>query len=220
MSEKGKPGVMLYFDFWHGLKKLGADDKGRLVDGIVEYSETGSEPTFDGTLAIVWDLAKLRVDADSERYSVRCERQRENAMKRWNKSNDATACRGKSGNAEIANDAKYNATTNTTTNTTANTNVEYMSEKPPRKRFVPPTFEEVKEYCEERKNDVNPQRFIDHYTARGWMLGKIKMQDWKAAVRTWEGSGNNRISGSTSTSDRGEEVDLFKQYGLKPDVCG
>ena len=53
-------------------------------------------------------------------------------------------------------------------------------------RFTPPTIIEIKEYCKERQNLVDPERFIDHYTAKGWMIGKSKMKDWKAAVRTWE----------------------------------
>lgn len=55
-----------------------------------------------------------------------------------------------------------------------------------RKRFTPPTIEEVKAYCIERKNGIDPQAFIDYYEARGWNIGKNKMKDWKAAVRTWE----------------------------------
>jgi hypothetical protein len=53
-------------------------------------------------------------------------------------------------------------------------------------RFEPPTLSEVSDYCTERKNSVDPQRFIDHYTSNGWMVGKTKMKDWKASVRTWE----------------------------------
>ena len=56
----------------------------------------------------------------------------------------------------------------------------------PSKRFKPPTVEEVKEYCIERQNNVDPERFIDYYTANGWYVGKNKMKEWKAAVRTWE----------------------------------
>ena len=52
--------------------------------------------------------------------------------------------------------------------------------------FTPPTLEQVADYCKERKNTVNPQRFIDHYSSNGWMVGRTKMKDWKAAVRTWE----------------------------------
>lgn len=58
--------------------------------------------------------------------------------------------------------------------------------KPKRKRFVPPTLEEVKAYCKERNNNVDAERFVDYYTSNGWSVGKNKMKDWKAAVRTWE----------------------------------
>ena len=57
---------------------------------------------------------------------------------------------------------------------------------PTRKRFIPPTVDQVREYCEERGNSVSPQRFVDYYSSNGWMVGKNKMKDWKAAVRTWE----------------------------------
>lgn len=56
----------------------------------------------------------------------------------------------------------------------------------PTRRFTPPTVEEVQDYCWERGNGVDPQRFVDYYTSNGWMVGKNKMKDWKAAVRTWE----------------------------------
>ena len=54
------------------------------------------------------------------------------------------------------------------------------------KRFVPPTIEDVREYCIERNNNVDPERFVDFYESKGWMVGKNKMKDWKACVRTWE----------------------------------
>lgn len=51
-----------------------------------------------------------------------------------------------------------------------------------------PTLDEVKAYCNERNNRVDPERFIDYYTSNGWKVGKNPMKDWKAAVRTWERS--------------------------------
>lgn len=53
-------------------------------------------------------------------------------------------------------------------------------------RFKPPTVEEVAAYCLERGNQVDAQRFVDYYTANGWMRGKTKIKDWRACVRTWE----------------------------------
>ena len=61
-----------------------------------------------------------------------------------------------------------------------------VGNKTTRKRFSPPTVEQVREYCWERGNSVDPQRFVDYYSSNGWMVGKNKMKDWKAAVRTWE----------------------------------
>ena len=60
------------------------------------------------------------------------------------------------------------------------------------KRFVPPTIEEVRAYCQERNNNVDPETFVDFYESKNWMIGKNKMKDWKAAVRTWERSNSKR----------------------------
>lgn len=55
-----------------------------------------------------------------------------------------------------------------------------------KKRFAPPSVDEVRAYCAERNNGIDPQSFIDFYESKGWMVGKNHMRDWKAAVRTWE----------------------------------
>lgn len=54
------------------------------------------------------------------------------------------------------------------------------------RNFVPPSLSEVKAYCQERNNGINPEQFIDFYESKGWFVGKNKMKDWKAAVRNWE----------------------------------
>lgn len=56
----------------------------------------------------------------------------------------------------------------------------------PKKHFLVPTLDEVRAYCQERQNGIDPQSFIDFYSAKGWFVGKNKMKDWKAAVRNWE----------------------------------
>ena len=56
--------------------------------------------------------------------------------------------------------------------------------------FKPPTLEEVKAYCLERNNGIDPQIFIDFYDSKGWMIGKNKVKDWRACMRTWENRRN------------------------------
>lgn len=73
-------------------------------------------------------------------------------------------------------------------------------EKEKRNIFVAPTLEEVEAYCTERGNNVDAQKFIDYYTSNGWKVGKNKMKDWKAAVRTWERNDKGRDSGNAQKS--------------------
>ena len=80
-----------------------------------------------------------------------------------------------------------------------------QAESPPsaKKRtvFKPPTIEEVRAYCLERGNSVDAERWHNHYRANGWMVGRTKMVDWKAAVRTWERNGYDRDRRPAATSD-------------------
>lgn len=71
---------------------------------------------------------------------------------------------------------------------------EEKKEKETTKRFVSPTVEEVRQYCLERKNSVNPEQFVDFYTSKGWKVGNSPMKDWKACVRTWERSRNDKAT--------------------------
>lgn len=53
-------------------------------------------------------------------------------------------------------------------------------------RFIPPSVEEIRIYCKERNNGIDAEQFFDFYQSKNWMIGKNKMKDFKAAVRTWE----------------------------------
>ena len=75
-----------------------------------------------------------------------------------------------------------NYTDNTNINIT-NTNLTDSNKK---ERFKKPTIEEVKNYCILRKNNIDAESFIDFYESKNWQIGKNKMKDWKACVRTWE----------------------------------
>lgn len=81
----------------------------------------------------------------------------------------------------------------------------------PQKRFTPPTFEEVKAYCEERRNNVDAEHFINHYDANGWKVGKNNMKDWKAAVRSWEKNGFNNQSEEKNDNRRNYDLDKAEQ---------
>ena len=85
------------------------------------------------------------------------------------------------------------------------------------RKFIPPSVEEVAAYCAERKNSVNAENFVDFYTAKGWMVGKNKVKDWKACVRTWEhGDKARRVERNAKASgyyDSGEAEPWPDDYG-------
>lgn len=85
-------------------------------------------------------------------------------------------------------------------NTSINTNNIY-TDKPKTTKFIIPKIEEVKAYCIERNNRVDAERWIDYYISNGWLVGKNKMKDWKAAVRTWE---RGNTSGTNAKQNKGE----------------
>ena len=74
-----------------------------------------------------------------------------------------------------------------------------ITDQPKQKRFSAPTVDEIADYCRERHNSVDPQRFYDYYASKGWVVGKSPMKDWKAAVRTWEQREPRSKNGPTYT---------------------
>jgi hypothetical protein len=73
-----------------------------------------------------------------------------------------------------------------------------------RRTTIAPSVKEVKAYCEERKNGIDAEQFVDHYTANGWKQSSGNpIKDWQAAVRTWERNGITRKPATTSKEDLG-----------------
>lgn len=65
--------------------------------------------------------------------------------------------------------------------------------------FIKPSIEEINSYCKERNNTINAYTFFNHYESNGWMIGKNKMKDWRASIRTWESKNNPQQVKSTFT---------------------
>lgn len=88
-----------------------------------------------------------------------------------------------------------------------------VTDKPRNQRAVPPTIEEVTEYCKERNRGVDADTFFDFYTANGWVQGKGKpIKDWKAAVRTWEGNGYSSRRGDNSSADHHPRMPTKEEF--------
>lgn len=74
------------------------------------------------------------------------------------------------------------------------------------KKFIIPDIESIKKYCIERKNKVDPEYWFNFYSSKGWMIGKNKMKDWKAAIRTWEKYNSNEKTFGNNKPDKNAET--------------
>lgn len=110
---------------------------------------------------------------------------------------DIINCEKKSDNSEKYNDKSEKYTQSKVKESKEKETKDISADKPQTHRFIPPTVEEVRAYCQQRKNRVDPERFVAFYKSKGWMIGKSKMKDWKSAVITWE-KGDRRGDSSTS----------------------
>lgn len=210
--EGSRPGVMLYFETLQAIEELEAEDAKQIMSAILHYSRDGEPPTLQGTLAAVWSLIRSGLDRDRSRYGEKqvrgfwltycrkCKSVGDTPLsfEEWVSSQHDN---GTLPLVERTVNEAVNVTSPTPTVSPSGTptpTIEYMgdapvaahlapiSEKKSRQHFAPPTLEEVAAYVRERESKVDPQGFIDFYAAKGWMVGKSKMVDWKAACRNAE----------------------------------
>ena len=157
-------------------RNLSDSELGRLFRALMEYNITGEKAQLNGREETAFDFISEDIDAAKERYADKCRKLKGNASKAI-----ATNC-----HQMVAIDPQ---TKNKKQNNNPLTPYEGESESAPKpKTFTPPTPEEVNAYCQERNNGIDGNEFVDFYQSKGWLVGKSKMKDWKAAVRTWEKS--------------------------------
>lgn len=165
---------------------LTVPERGRLLGSLLRYSQGSEEGAEEprGNEYSLYLVIKAQMDRDLEVSKKRAEAGREGGKA---KASKASKCK-----QSVANDS-------TPPSLLPSPPTPPVSIFPPPKEKPPkggkekgpmrrPTVEEVRAYCAERGNSVDPQAFVDFYESKGWLVGKSPMKDWKAAVRTWEHS--------------------------------
>lgn len=160
--------VLFYRSFYDALKNIPSDERLKVYDAIMEYGMYDRNPDLDGVALAIFLLAKPQIDANNKRYENGCKAKKKRTVSETeaNTKQDSSECEAKEKEKEK----------------------EKVKVKDNNKIFKPPSVDDVRAYCTERGNNVDPQSFVDFYESKGWMIGKNKMKDWKASVRTWERS--------------------------------
>ena len=165
--------------------------RAQVYEAICEYALYGVVPDMNSlsdVAAIAFELVKPNLDASRKKAEAGraggSRKQNESKSKQTEATTKQGQTRSKKENEIENKKEKENE------NEIEIEKKSYNGRDRPPARFVPPTVEEVKAYCQERKNAVDPQCFVDYYTANGWVQGKGNpIKDWRATVRTWERRG-------------------------------
>ena len=185
------------------MARLPREDAGFLVECMAAYYRDGKidmDKIAEESLAVavILDDAIERMDADAEAYERSVDQRRKAAEKRWNNANDmrddaecmredATALRENAdGMRTPCEDDAKNAVSVSVSDSVSVLEKENSPTESKRKRFVPPSVDEVRAYCLERHNNVDAESFVAFYESKGWKVGNTPMKNWKSAIVTWE----------------------------------
>lgn len=177
--------IVFYRSFYEAIKELSAEEFRNAVMAIMEYGLNDSEIDTSGVAKAILIMAKPQIDKNNKRY--------ENGLRGGTKpkqnQNETKLEPNSNQSGTKAEPKRTNPEPNDNVNDNDNVNVNDIKESEEKKPlFYPPTLEELKKYIDDNKYNVDPERFIDYYTANGWTVGKNRMKDWKAAVRNWDRS--------------------------------
>lgn len=185
--------IVFYRSFYEAIKELSAEEFRNAVMAIMEYGLNDSEIDTSGVAKAILIMAKPQIDKNNKRYENGLRggtkpKQNQNETKLESNLNQTRTKLEPNLNQTRtkAEPKRTNPEPNVNDNDNVNVNDKESEEKKP--RFYPPTLEELKKYIDDNKYNVDPERFIDYYTANGWTVGKNRMKDWKAAVRNWDRS--------------------------------
>lgn len=178
----------LPYDYLEEMEALNDAEFGRLTRALLAYSMTGEQIALCGNERFYAKRVMSQEDRFKASYEevsvVRSEAGKAGAAARWQNGKRIFA-NGKNSKAISANGKNGYTETNTETDTDTLPSNDGKSDTRGA-RFTPPSVDDVSTYVQAQGYHVNAGRFVAFYEQKGWMVGKNRMKDWKAAVRSWE----------------------------------
>lgn len=191
-----KKSFVMYRSWGAAVAKMSDEQAGKLIKAIYSLQENPETATDDPAIEFVFEIIKEKMIEDTEAYEATCRRRSEAGKKgnesRWNGSNTEENSKCDKDIANVANAINASQKVANVADTESDTDMKCNEvptvpiERGTRKRFASPSVDDVRVYCRERGNNVDPETFVDFYASKGWKVGKEPMKDWKACIRTWE----------------------------------
>lgn len=161
----------IYAEWGELFKNLTPEQQGQILMGITMY------PNYTPENNPVWSFIKSQIDKEYELFNERCEKNSTISKNYWNQTKA-------NGTERIPNDTKRHPKQE------QEQELEHKQKQKQESKEKRPSLSQVIEYCAERNNGVDANKWYDYYTANGWKVGRNPMKDWKATIRTWERNTN------------------------------
>lgn len=216
-----KKSFVMYESWGAAIEKMNNEQAGELIKAIYAFQKNPDVVPEDPAIAFVFEIIKQKLEEDNKRYEEVCAARSEAGKKggrpKANASDKKQMVSEESKKSKCFSEkAKKADNDNEYDNDLKENTLEGVKEK----RFAPPTLENVSEYCRKMGyTNVDAARFIDFYTSNGWMVGKNRMKDWKAAVRNWDRREKNpqRQDGAAEVSKKNRFHNL-EEHGYDYDA--
>lgn len=179
---KDKKSFILYCDQQGVFNMLPDEQAGKLIKHIFSYVNDEDPESDDLLLTIAFESIKTQLKRDLKKYEHYIDKQKENGKKGGRPKTQPFLEETQKTQAFFLKPKKAdNVNVNVNDNEIIKENIKEKGG-----RFTPPTALEVKAYMQEQAMDDLSDKFVNFYEAKGWQIGKNKMKNWKAAVRTWK----------------------------------
>lgn len=177
-----KQSFVIYRSWANYIYSLPDDIAVQIAKAICAHETEHPYTITDEQARIYFDsVVKPELDRNDQRYKERVENARASARKRIANAKSESQSQKANRNQSQARESE-----DVSVSESVSVSVSDKDIRGKRTKLVPPSVDEVRAYCKERNNDVDPEAFVNFYASKGWMIGKNRMKDWKAAVRTWE----------------------------------
>ena len=190
------PGIVVYLEDLELFDETLEDAEiGKIVRSLAQYVKTGEEvKDLSPVGKIAYKMMKIKVDREVTAYNKKVY----GVKQRWQKQRESTAI-----------DSTANQCTAIDSNSKQCTAIQKEKEKEKEKEnetetenerekeqgFIPPTQDQIREYIAKHHLTVDPVAFWTYYKARDWMMGKARMQDWEAALESWQTREGSKATG-------------------------
>ena len=205
-----------YRSYYEALKNLPKRDQTAVLMAVIGYALDEAEPNLSGVPLSVFTLIRPTLDSGRNKAKNRLNKYGSNTKQTGTKQEQSCKEGEKEVEVEVEGESEREYEKDSYTPPVSPSPGERT-----KKKFVPPTLEEVAQYCRERNSSVDPRKFWEYFDTGGWIDSEGKpVKNWKQKLLTWEkfNPGKQQSKPTAQTMNDGAWAYVRAMYSQKEDA--